>query len=291
MKRAMFILGVLLPTFASAQVGRTVDFSEHPDAATVASEGVEVTLSPSKSDDGIEVSAAIRVPGFQSIIVREGGGTYAGYPRWVGIGKLSKSDASPSVLLESFSGGAHCCAELRAIVPVAGRLKVIDFEAVDGDIEKLFPKDVDGDGTVDFVRQDDRFRYTFASGAGSFSPPVILNVYKGQIVDVSDQASFQTMWEKFAKQTHTRCIDRTDEDRNGACAAFVAAGARLGHFEAAMAEADKYANPKPSFGFPEGCSIDTKDVPCPKDKIVKFFQFKTALRWFLENRGYIGASR
>lgn len=228
------------------------------------------------------------MPGYQSIIVAEEspGSRYS--DRWVGIGKLSSSDPVPSVLLAGFTGGAHCCAWLKAIVPVAGKLKVLEFEEVDGEPDKAFPSDLDGDGTRDFLRQDDSFRYVFASGAGSFSPPVILNIYKGQIVDVSTQPGFGKIWEDFARLTRARCADRSDTDRNGACAAYAAAGARLGRFEKVIAEVDKMARDDPGMELPQGCSIPIGEGECPEDKKIIFSSFATALRWFLETHGYTG---
>ena len=75
MTRWILLSCLLMPTFSSAQTSRTIDFSENPNASTVVGEGIEVTLAPTKSEDGIDVSAAIRVPGYQSIIVHEGGST------------------------------------------------------------------------------------------------------------------------------------------------------------------------------------------------------------------------
>ena len=51
------------------------------------------------------------------------------------------------------------------------------------------------------MRQDDSFRYQFASGAGCYSPPVFYDIYKGQLIDVSDQPGFRRQWESFAAQT------------------------------------------------------------------------------------------
>ena len=283
-----FAFALVPATSGHCQVTRTINFGDHPGAATVEGLGAEVTLQPVKdSGDMIGMSAAIRIPGYQSIIVTEGGGSQAGYDRWVAIGKLSASDPAPSVLLEGFSGGAHCCATLKAVVPTAGRLKVIEFEAIDGDSDKTFPKDIDGDGVADFVRADDRFQYAFASHAGSFSPPMIFNIYKGQLVDVSAQPGFRPLWLSFAKVTRTACADLKNDDRNGACVAYVAAKARLGKYDEAAAEADKLANHKAGTELPEGCTIEANGLECPTDKKIKFYTFRNALRWFLQHTGYI----
>lgn len=277
-----------VPSTATAQLSRTITFAETPGPATITAEGVEVTLQPMASDDDtIDVSAAIRVPGFQSVIVNEGFGSSAFHERWVGIGKLSVSDPAPSVLLTGFTGGAHCCATLKAIVPVAGKLKTVEFEPIDGDGGDVFPRDIDQDGIADFERQDDSFRYQFASGAGSISPPMIYNIYKGQIIDVSAQPSFRSIWETFANETRAACADQSNDDRNGACAAYVAAGARLGRYQQTLAEAEKLASEKNDIMLPQACSVATGDNQCPPGKEIKFYTFGSALRWFLKDRSYI----
>lgn len=285
---AIIGLAVTMPSVAHAQIFRAINFADNPGPATISAEGVEVTLQPKGDGDGVlDVVAAIRIPGYQSIIVTEESGSSAGFDRWVGIGKLSKSDAAPSVLLQGYTGGAHCCASLQVITPYAGRLKVLRFEGIDGEGPRSFPRDIDGDGTVEFERQDDRFRYQFASGAGSYSPPLMFNIYKGQIVDVSAEPAFRPIWEKFAAETRSRCADRSNSDRNGACAAYVVAGVRLGRFEIVMAEADRLAYQKPGVPVLEGCAVELVDYTCPPTKAVKFYSFKSAIAWFLKQTGYI----
>ena len=283
---ALFVIACTAHSPAGSQTTRTFNFNKTPGAVTVQGDGAEVTLQPKISSEAIlNLSVSVRIPGFQTIIVDDGGGP-ASADTWVAIGKLSATDRAPSVLLEGFSGGAHCCATLTAIVPSAGRMKAITFEPVDGDSDKVFPKDLDGDGTVDFVRQDDSLFYQFASGAASYSPPVIFNIYKGQLIDVSSQPGFRPLWLAFAKKTRAACMDKTNPDRNGACAAYVAAAARLGRFEAAMSEALEWASPSNDF-LPEGCLIKETDSQCPAEKKIKFSSFEPALRWFLRTHGYI----
>jgi hypothetical protein len=282
------LLCSIASTAAVAQTTRTLDFSKNPEPVTVASGGVEVVLQPIKGeDDMIDMAAAIRAPGYQSVIVNQDVLASEGYERWVGIAKLSKTDTVPSVLLTGFTGGAHCCSALKVITPVAGKLKVVEFESIDGDSMKILPTDIDGDGLVDFVRQDDSFRYQFSSGAGSYSPPIILNIYKGQLVNVSSDPAFRPIWEDFARKTRADCAERSNDDRNGACAAYVAAGARLGRFQQAMAEAEKMAFAGDKIVLPEPCEVELVNYSCPAGKKIKFYTFPTALRWLLRSKGYI----
>jgi hypothetical protein len=166
-------------------------------------------------------------------------------------------------------------------------LKTLEFEEIDGGPESEFPKDVDGDGTVDFVRQDNNFIYQFASGAGSYSPPKIYNIFKGQIVDVSDQPAYRLIWQAFANQVRNGCADKANPDRNGACIALAAAGARLGSFQSYFRDAVANANSGDDALLPESCEVAEVDYRCPKGKEIKFYTFESAAKWFLRQHGYI----
>lgn len=168
-------------------------------------------------------------------------------------------------------------------------------------IEKLIADGEDGDtyrsalaawnradGRVDFVRQDDRFRYRFSSGAGSLSPPVIYNISQGQLVDVSKKPEFAAVWAKFAAEARALCTDTSQSDRNGACAAYVAAAARLGNFEPAMREAKRFAAKGKKLDLPVACRSAVVDGQCPVGMERKFLTFGDALRWFLQDIGYTG---
>ncbi len=286
-KGLSIILALATASAASAQISQELDFETRPEPVTVAHGGVEVTVQPSKPDEygSITTTLALRAPGVQSAIMQVGDDARSGYSRWIGFAKLNASDPLPSVLFESFSGGAHCCATLYAIVPYAGRFKLVEFAGIDGDISKRLPTDLDADGSVDFLRQDDSFRYQFSSGAGSYSPPAIFNVYKGQLIDVSVEPGFRPVYERFASQTLKACSDKSDEDRNGACAAYVAAGARLGRYEAAMKQASALANP--SAQLPQFCQVTVTAEGCPSGKELTFYTFQSALSHFLRENGYI----
>ena len=218
----LLLIVACAPAAGAEPVSRVIDFSEAPGAVMIADDGAEVRLEPIREDRAegwINVAASIRVPGYRPISVSEGAPTSPVYPRVIGIGRLSATDSAPSVLLAGYSGGAHCCATLKAIVPDAGQLRVLEFPAVDGEPDESFPRDVDGDGIVDIVRQDDTFRYQFSGGAGSFSPPVIYNIRGGQILDVSAQPRFRPLWQQYARETRAHCAERSNDDRNGAGAA------------------------------------------------------------------------
>ncbi len=276
---------------AAAQLSQIIDFSDSSEAVTLVHDGAKLSLRPAQDpelDDLIDIQATIHISGFPALTIDEGGATSKYFRLWIGIGKLAPSDAAPSVVIEGYTGGAHCCATLRVVTPVGDNLRLVEFEAIDGSGMETFPTDIDGDGRVDFLRQDDRFRYQFSSGAGSLSPPVIFNIIDGNLVDVSKDPRFRSVWTRFAAEARASCADMSQADRNGACAAYVAAGARLGSFAPAMREAESLAAKGKHLDLPTACRVAAPEGNCPAGMERKFRTFGEALRWFLEDTGYAG---
>jgi hypothetical protein len=145
----------------------------------------------------------------------------------------------PIVLFQAYSGGAHCCTSVKAIVPVDGRLRAVALYDGDGGPVASAPRDVDGDGRIDFVFPDNAFYYAFASYAESLAPARIVNIVDGRAVDVSDRPQLRGVYESEIADARAACTgDEGDGggNPNGACAAYVALAARLGRFDAAWAE-------------------------------------------------------
>jgi hypothetical protein len=190
------------------------------------------------------------------------------------------------LLLESFSGGAHCCNEVQAVVPEGRRLRVVPIGEFDGDRLARLPADIDGDGTVDFVASDDRFLYAFASYAGSLAPPKILDIVGGRAVDVSARPAFRPLFASGMAKARPFCVDRGGPEVNGACAAYVADAARAGRFAGAWAEMLR-AYERPG-GGPDGCRVAVRDDgACPEGQNIHYATFPRALRAFLVRAGYL----
>jgi len=207
------------------------------------------------------------------------------YPLSIGIGHLGPGDADPVVIVEGYSGGAHCCATFAMAALVDGAVVPLWLPPIDGSPATEFPTDIDGDGVADIRRTDDGFLYAFASYAASVPVPRIWNLRGGRLVDVSAEPRFASVWRELADEALPACADQESAERNGACAAYAAAKARLGEAEDGVATAVK--NAAPSDWLPESCSIEPGDGVCPDDKKVKFASFEQALRWMLADHGYI----
>lgn len=280
-----------------------LDLKKQPDSNTVSKDGVRVSFTvvqgkPEIIDDiqypgEKRAIAHVEYPGLPTTsipLVQGIGGSWSDVQ--VGIGRLNRSDPAPTTLIQAYWGGAHCCFVIIAVVPAATKLQVVDFPAIDGEGLQDFPQDIDQDGFADFVFDDDRFKDRFSSHASSWAPPRILNIAKGQLVDVSARPSFASRFEQFAQTARTECANaaRSDEsDGNGVCAAYVAAAARLGRFDQAFKEATAWASKDPP--SLSDCKTKLIDVhgwaECPDGQEVEFQNFATGLRWLLKKTGYI----
>ena len=132
------------------------------------------------------------------------------------------ADGEPEVLVDIYTGGAHCCALTEIL-----RFDATTYapaETSSGNIGYEL-KDLDGDGRPEFVTADDAFSYAFASYAGSFHPPLVLDydvTAKGAFRDVTRR--FPALARKNARDAlHTLARARRDHfETLGPVAAYVA---------------------------------------------------------------------
>jgi hypothetical protein len=157
-------------------------------------------------------------------------------PTTIWVGRWNRA-GQPFVVIDTYSGGAHCCDDLRLLIPERDRFRVVDLGSYDGIAIPSQPKDLDGDGRIDFLVDDEEFIDTFAGHAESLAPPKILNVVNGRVVDVSARHSFAPIFRRDMADTRKRCLSpKSNPQRNGPCAAYVADAARVGQFHRAWKE-------------------------------------------------------
>ena len=94
------------------------------------------------------------------------------------------SDDEPEVVLDAYTGGAHCCTYSMIYRYSAEPEGYTSIEHQWGNAGYRL-QDLDSDGTVEFVSADDRFAAAFSSYAGSSFPPQIWHYQQGQLVDVT----------------------------------------------------------------------------------------------------------
>lgn len=194
----------------------------------------------------------------------------------------------PTILFQTYSGGAHCCTTITAIVPRAGRLEGVVVYAGDGGPLDQPPTDRDGDGLLDFVSYDNAFLYRFASYADSFPPPRVINIVGGEAVDVSDRPAFRPLFEEARRDARRLCVEEPGGAPNGVCAAYVATAARVGRFDEAWAEMLRAYDRTSDWGLEGVCRVPLVDGECPAGREQSFATYPEALRQFLIDTGYIG---
>ncbi len=100
-----------------------------------------------------------------------------------GLGKLSGQDIDgsghPNVIIESYSGGAHCCFAT-FVYDLAETLLPIDLPASPGGNAAGEFVDLDGDSVFEFRTCDDSFAYDYCCFAGSPCVPAVLVYDSGQ---------------------------------------------------------------------------------------------------------------
>jgi len=262
---------------------------EDPSPKIFRAQGAEVILQATPEDEDFEtLTVSFHYPGFQSIsiVLDNEMLMLRHHSKSIGIGKLAAHDEAPSLLIQTYTGGAHCCYMIDAIIPVAGRFQHIAVGGWDGGALEAFPHDVDGDGHADFVLRDDAFGYAFGSYADSWKPPQVINIQHGQVVDVSAEPGFGHLFEAYSHRAREACARTVDKFRNGACAAYVASEARLGKLETALGFVDTAANQEAKEFLPRGCKVKYERV-CPQGQVISFDNFSGAIRWFLREYGYV----
>jgi hypothetical protein len=97
-----------------------------------------------------------------------------------------ESDGEPDVLLDLYSGGAHCCliAQIFSYDPVKNQYVRIEHDFGDPGYRLL---DLRHDGHKEFVTADDSFAYEFTDYAASGLPLQILTFAAGTFTDVTRQ--------------------------------------------------------------------------------------------------------
>lgn len=300
LSKYLWLLPLLWASAAPAQdrvaPGQFVRWTQQDGPKTIASGGTTAAIGAASCEGELAGSGcyrakvAVTVAGKPLVtLMGEPGRAYR-----LAIGRLNASDSGAAVVLQTFTGGAHCCdafivaepvGDTVRIVPIAWRPKGASEPQTQFDFGDIpFPADLSGDGRADFVLRDDRFLYEFASYAGSMAPPIMLSVEEGKTVDVSADPAFAETFEEELRAAKAVCTDPDGFDRNGACAAYVAAAARLGRFDEAWAVMLRHYDRQSTTGLTR-CTSDYVDDTCPHEE--HFKDFPTALRAFLIRTGYI----
>jgi hypothetical protein len=237
-------------------------------------------------EDAVAPEVTITAPGRAPVTMR-GAQVWPNAEHHIGVGRLDRA-GNLFVELQSFTGGAHCCNEIKVAVVEPRRIRVVELGMWDGSPGTM-ARDVDGDGTADWVQQDDSFLYSFDAYAFSVAPPQIINIVNGRAEDVSARPSYRPLFQRALNDARGRCLTRRRADAsNSACAAYVAAAARIGQFDQAWARMSRAYNDKQQWEYPTGCRVALNpETGCPDSATISYGGYLPALRAFLIDQGYI----
>jgi hypothetical protein len=235
----------------------------------------DVTVRVATSDRTGEGPPAITVsaPGVAPLRIANQD-SMAHYASSIGIGPLTRGGPL-AVIVQTYTGGAHCCMHVVAAVRVGKAFRAVDFGEWDGD-GIAWPTDISGDGVADFRFVDNAFLYAFGSYAGSYPPPLVMNIRGLKAVDVSAEPAFRPLYAKDVVAARKGCLGES-EPNGGACAAWAADAARLGQFAAVWPRVVKAIGTGGE--WPNSCGQKPQPKPCYSD-------YPTALRAFLRKQGY-----
>jgi hypothetical protein len=141
-------------------------------------------------------------------------------------------DGEPEILVDTFSGGAHCCVTTRMFY-----FDGVGYVAKDtfwGDVSYQLV-DLDGDGRLELSGYDPRFSAAFTAYAASAFPPLVYQVSAGSMVDVTRRFPAIIEADAAARLKDLRRIRRRD-DRRGILAAYVADQYLLGRGNVGLKE-------------------------------------------------------
>jgi hypothetical protein len=190
------------------------------------------------------------------------------------------SDGTPEVIVQAYTGGAHCCMAISTYTWQDDQFEPIYFGYLDGGGGRF--EDLDGNGLTEFVTLDNAFFYTFSSYAGSYPPSLILTFQDGEYVDTTTQFTERlesTAWDMY------QSLDQREENGyeiNGLLAGYVAQKIRLGEYlegwDFMMAHYDR----ENDWGLE---SYDDEG-----NVVEQYEDFPAALQTFLKDLGYLDDS-
>lgn len=191
------------------------------------------------------------------------------------------SDGTPEVVVQTFTGGAHCCLATTTYTWQNEQFNPVYFGYLDGGGGEF--KDLNNDGLMEFVTFDNAFLYSFSSYAGSYPPSVILTYDNGEYHDTTPQ--FTNYLEDTAAGMRFTVEDPEFDDRgdkNGVLAGYVAQSIRVGRYREAWLFMLSHYDRTDDWGL----NTYTDDGEATQ----AYADFPTALYAFLQELGYLDAS-
>jgi hypothetical protein len=148
------------------------------------------------------------------------------------------ADGEPEVLVDLYTGGAHCCVLTRFFRWDGTRY--VGFSRNFADFGYR-PQDIGADGTVELVSGDGRFAFAFASFASSLFPVQIFDLVGGRLADTTARYPAQIRRDADRARRRYRAALRRHGEPRGPIAAWAADRYRLGQRRATLRELRRLA--------------------------------------------------
>jgi len=250
---------------------------------------VTVRLTYRKTTDGIGPRAPvleIEVEGKQVMRIEDGGNGRDWPSALAQIAEMDKSNPYPEVVFATYSGGAHCCNEVRIVTSSKDGATWSEVEggAYDGGIKGV--EDADYDGVFEIVRTDNAFLYRFSSYASSFGPAQVKKLKGGKLVIATFEKSMEYLHRERLERVQGRVdLSSGQGEKNGLLAGYVALKYLVGEgaegWKFMLANYDKTSDT----GLTECTGGYDASNNCRKEET--FPDYPAALKHFLTAEGYI----
>lgn len=224
----------------------------------------------------------------KQVIQSEGSESFPDNPVFaVQIAEMDPSNPYAEVVFSTYTGGAHCCSDMRVLTSSKDGKTWREIEAGlfdDGFNDGLLEaRDLDRDGRYEFAMYDNAFLYSFGSYAGSNAPLQVLQLEDGEIVDASDEPAFRDHHVDSLKDM----IEWANEapERNGFLAGYVGQKIRLGEGADAWKLMLKHYDRKSDWGLDWCKAKRDESGECPKGQTEKL-TYPQALERLLREAGY-----
>ena len=290
---ALVVLSCSLTAAANAQslgpMQIHLDKANATSGAEVRSGLVTVRLKYHKAADG----DALRVPvleveveGKQVARIEDGGNGSDWPPALAQIAEMDGSNPYPEIVFSTFTGGAHCCNDVRIVTSSKDGAKwsTVGAGSYDGFIKGV--EDADFDGVFEIVRTDNAFLYAFSSYAGSFGPQQVRRLKGGKLVEATfDQGFIYLHRERLALLKGRMNLSEPKGEKNGVLAGYVALKHLVGEgpegWKFMLANYDKTSDT----GLTNCSGGYDANNKCKKEQT--FPDYPAALRYFLTDLGYM----
>ncbi|MGB5974800.1 MAG: hypothetical protein WBG38_15855 [Nodosilinea sp.] len=191
------------------------------------------------------------------------------------------SDGTSEVVVQAFTGGAHCCLAITTYTWQDREFDPVYFGYLDGGGGEFI--DLNGDGLMEFVTVDNAFLYSFSSYAGSYPPSVILTYASGEYRDTTTQFADYLQDAASSMRFTVEGPDYAERgDKNGVLAGYVAQQTRLGEYRNAWQYMLAHYDRADDWGLTIYNDKGEATGSHP--------DFPTALYAFLKELGYLDAS-